>query len=102
LVLEHSGSKLEIPYAAIQSFEYSKEVTRHLGVLPAIAVSLLRARQRRHFFRISYHDTNSVPQVVLFEVPKHIPRALQAVLDTRAPQAVKPSRPCGCGTDSGS
>lgn len=36
LVFEYSGNKLAIPYDSIQSFEYSKEVTRHLGVLPAI------------------------------------------------------------------
>src|SRR5712671_6849578 len=54
LLFEHSGGKLLIPYADIQSFAYDKEVTRHLGVLPAIAVGLLKMRQHRHFFRISY------------------------------------------------
>ena len=38
LFFEHPGGKAPIPYVGIQSFAYDKEVTRHLGVLPAIAV----------------------------------------------------------------
>src|SRR5277367_5984149 len=83
LIFEYAGNKLEIPYAAIQSFEYSKEVTRHLGVLPAIAVGMFKMRKHGHFFRISYHDSNNVAQAAVFEVPKHMPRTLLAVLTTR-------------------
>jgi hypothetical protein len=90
LIFEYSGSKLAIPYDAIQSFEYSKEVTRHLGVLPAVAVGMFIMRRKGHFFRIAFRDSNNVAQAVVFEVPKHMPRTLLAVLDTRAPQACKP------------
>jgi hypothetical protein len=96
LIFEYTGNKLEIPYAAVQSFEYSKEVTRHLGVLPAIAVGMFKMRRREHFFRISYRDSNNVAQAVVFEVPKHMPRTLLAVLSTRAPQAAK-SEPLHAG-----
>ena len=89
LAFEYSGTRLTIPYVAIDSFEYSQEVKRHLGVLPAIAVGLVRHRQRRHFFRISYHDERNVSQVVIFEVSKHTPRSLEAVLETRAPQGCR-------------
>jgi hypothetical protein len=89
------GTKLLIPYADIQSFEYSKEVTRHLGVMPAIAVGLVRMRQHRHYFRISYRGADDVSQVVVFEVPKQMPRTLEAVLKTRAPQSCKPHLPLG-------
>lgn len=89
LAFEYSGTRLTIPYVVIDSFEYSQEVKRHLGVLPAIAISLVKHRQRRHFFRISYHDERNVPQVVIFEVSKHTPRSLEAVLETRAPQGCK-------------
>jgi len=91
LTYEYSGNKLVIPYAKIDSFEYSVDVARHLGVLPAIAVALVRKRQRRHFFRISYHDENNVSQVAIFEVPKRMPRTLLAVLQLRAPQGCKSS-----------
>ena len=53
LTFEYSGNKLLMPYAKIASFEYSQQVARHLGVLPASAVGLLKKRQRRRFFRIS-------------------------------------------------
>lgn len=90
LTFEAANNKLVIPYAAITSYEYSTEVTHHLGVLGAAAVGLLKKRQRQHFFRISYLDAGNVPQVAVFEVPKHMPRTLRAVLDTRAPNKCKP------------
>ena len=96
LTYEYSGNKLVIPYAKIDTFEYSVDVARHLGVLPAMAVAPLRKRQRRHFFRISYHDENNVSQVAIFEVSKRMPRTLLAVLQVRAPQGCRSSylTPC--------
>jgi hypothetical protein len=94
LVFEYSGNKFAMSYDAIESFQYSKEVTRHLGVLPAIAIGLVRMRRQRHFFRISYHDANNVKQTAVLEVSKHAPRTLQAVLETKAPQTRRPCRPC--------
>jgi hypothetical protein len=94
LTFEYGSNKLAIPYAAIESFEYSTEVAYHLGVLPAIAVALLKRRERRHFFRISYRDANSVSQVAIFEVPKRMPRTLQSVLQARTPQRCRPHSPC--------
>ena len=91
LIFEHAGNKLTIPYSSIESHEYSKEVARHLGVLPAIAVALFNTRQYRHFFRISYRDQNNTKQVAILEVSKHDSRALQAVLDSRSPRALKPN-----------
>jgi len=95
LIFEYSGTKLPIPYADIQSFAYSTEVTRHLGVLPAIGVGLVKMRRHRHYFRISYRGTDNVPQVAVFEVPKHMPRTLQAVLEARVPRKPLPVPCCG-------
>ena len=95
LSFEYSGTKLLIPYADIQSFEYSTEVTRHLGVLPAIAIGLVKMRRHRHFFRISYRGADRAAQVAIFEVPKHMPRTLQAVLEARAPRKRGPVSCCG-------
>ena len=81
---------MAIPYAKVDSFEYTNQIARHLGVLPAIAVGLVKKRQRRHFFQISYHDENNLSQVVVFEVSKQMPQALLAVLQIRSPQACKP------------
>jgi hypothetical protein len=75
LTFEYSGTKVLIPYSQIESFEYSTEVTRHLGVMPAIAVGLIKMHQLRYYFRISYRSADNVSQVVVFEVPKHMPRS---------------------------
>ncbi len=95
LIFEHSGNKVMIPYADIESYQHSSEVTRHLGVLPAIGVGLVRKRQHRHFLRISYRDSNGVAQAVVFEVPKQMPQTLQAVLQARSPGAQMICEPCG-------
>jgi len=99
LIFQYAGNKIVIPYASIESFDHTEEVTRHLGVLPAIVVDLVKARQRRHFFRISYRAPNAGPndlvQVAVFEVPKRLPRPLQAVLNARAPHTDKSCKPCG-------
>jgi hypothetical protein len=94
LIVEFSAGRLAIPYAAIDSFEYSQEVKHHLGVLPAIAVALVKQRQRKHLFRISYRDENDVSQVVILEVAKYASSALEGVLKIKAPQACKPHAPC--------
>lgn len=89
LVFESAGNKVEIPYAEIESFTFSEEVAHHLGVFPAIAVALVRKRQRKHFLRIVYRDEQSVSQVLVFEVPKRAPQALLAILQARAPRGCR-------------
>src|SRR5512141_625128 len=82
---ESSGGQFAIPYKAIESFEYSEQLTHHLGVLPAIAVGLSRTRKHRHYFQIVYRDDSNIAQIVMLEVPKQMPRTIQAVLEARAP-----------------
>lgn len=94
LNFEYSGAKVSIPFAGIDSFEYTQQRARHLGVLPTIAVGLFKHLQYRHFFRIAYHGEDNSSQVAVFEVPKQMPRSLLAVLQTRAPQGCKPIK-CG-------
>ena len=48
----------------------AQQVARHLGVVPAIAVGLVKRWQRRHYFRITYHDESKTQQVAIFEVSK--------------------------------
>jgi phosphatidylglycerophosphate synthase len=94
-----SGSGLgevDLVYKNISSFEYSTEVARHLGVLPAVAVGLVKRRERKHFFSIKFTDSSNVVQVAIFEVPKGDPPGLLAILRARAPQACQPQRlKCG-------
>ena len=80
-------------------FSTQKEVARHLGVLPVIAVGLLKPRQRRHFFRITHRDRNSpnpLMHVIVLEVPKRMSCALEAVLDARGPQRGRSCNYWGC------
>jgi hypothetical protein len=97
LNFDYAGGKLVIPFVAIDSFEYSQQVARHLGVLPAIAVGLVKRRQRRHFLRISYHDESSAAQVAIFEVSKETPPTLLAILEVRSPQGCNPRANGRCG-----
>ena|SRR5579863_2059196 len=94
LVFEYPGSRLAIPYGAINSFQYSKESKWHFGALPFITLGLVMEEQHRHFFRISYHDEQSGIQVAIFEVSKGLPRSLNAVLEARAPKACKAQAAC--------
>lgn len=98
LVFQSAGRKIEIPYASIESYQYTCEVARHLGFLPTIAVGLLKVRQRRHFLRVTYREAGggpgSIAQVAVFEVPKQAPRTLQPILDARSPHASAPCKPC--------
>jgi hypothetical protein len=100
LSFDYSGGKLVIPFEMIDSYVYSQRVARNLGVLPAIAVGLVKHRQRRHFFRISYHDENKVSQVAIFEVSKGMPHTLLAVLQVRAPQGCGPQTFAKCGVQA--
>ncbi len=90
LIFESSSGRIGIPFAGMDSYEISQQVARHLGVLPAIAVGLVKQRQRKHFLRIAFHDESNTPQVAIFEISKKMPSTLLAVLQQRAPQARKP------------
>lgn len=90
LVFESSTRRLVIAFVKIDSYEHSQQLAHHLGVLPAVAVGLVKKRKRRHFICIAYHDENNTPQVAIFEVPKKMPLTLMAILRQRAPQGCKP------------
>jgi hypothetical protein len=96
MTFESAGTKLVIPYATIDTFEYAHPVARHLGVLPAIAVGMVKKRQRRHYFRFSYRDEGGDLRVALFEVPKQMPPVLLSILATKAPGRCKPAMVDSC------
>jgi len=86
LVFRASQSTAQIPYARISTFEYHRELRFHIGVLPAIAVGLVKRRDRLHYFTITWKDAQDVPQTALFEVSRHAPEGLLAILRARAPK----------------
>lgn len=91
----YASGKVAIDFDAIQSYEYSREVAHRLGLLPAIAVGLMRARKQNHLLRITYRDANNASQVAVFRISKHMPHTLLPVLQIRAPQAEHPCAPGG-------
>jgi hypothetical protein len=96
MTFECSGTKLVIPYATIETFEYTRPVARHLGVLPAIAVGLVKKRQRRHYFSFSYRDDAGDLRVALFEVSKQMPSVLLSILAAKAPGRCRSAMNSAC------
>jgi CDP-diacylglycerol--glycerol-3-phosphate 3-phosphatidyltransferase len=94
--LDGSASEIDINYKDIRSFTYRNEVVHHLGVLPLIAVSLVKVLNRRHIFSIGYADASGAMQVAIFEVASHDRRAVFEILRARDPQICSnPSLACG-------
>jgi hypothetical protein len=100
LVFESAGTKLAIPYKAVESFSEETKMAHPLGVLPIVAVGLVTRLHRLHYVRISYRD-GDVAQVAVFEVPKEMPQVLMPILQARSPKkSPSPRRVCegGCAS----
>jgi phosphatidylglycerophosphate synthase len=93
-----SSNEVDIGYKSIRGFAYTTEVAHHLGVLPAVAVGLVKRRERKHFLTLRFSDSAGVAQAAVFEVAKNDPPVLLAILHARAPQACgSPMLNCGYG-----
>ena len=77
------GGSLAIRYGQIQNFSYRDEPAVHLGILPLIAVTLIRPQIYRHIVSITYVDPSGQKQVAIFEVPKKARATLPVVLQER-------------------
>ena len=91
LVFAHGDSRVEIPYASIQRFQYTQKLARRMGVAPTIAVVLVKRRQRRHVIELYFRDATGVNQVAMFELSKERAALVVAVLNARTPRP--PARP---------
>lgn len=87
LIFQVKADKLAISYDNIRKVEYRSDVMFHLGVLPAIAVGLVKKRERSHFLTLTYMDTTGASQAAVFEVAKSVPETFIAVVAARSPQA---------------
>jgi hypothetical protein len=81
------GAGFSIPYAGVKSYRYQEEKRFRLGVLPAIAVGLVKARAQRHLVTISWKDESGVPEVVTLETSRDDALGLVVLLRARAPKA---------------
>ena len=83
----HAGTVMvPIPYEQINSYEYRVENRFRLGALPALAVGLLKAREKRHLLTIAWTDDQGAEQTATFETSRDRARGLIMVLDVRAPR----------------
>ena len=62
LIFKASSGEINIPYQSIQSMQYSTELARHLGAVPAAAAGLVRHRERKHYLTINYQDAAGTAQ----------------------------------------
>ncbi len=84
----HAGAAgFSIPYEGVKSDRYQEEKRFRLGMLPAIAVGLVKARAERHLVTISWKDAAGVAEVVTLEASKDDALGLVALLRARAPRA---------------
>jgi hypothetical protein len=97
LVFEAGSGRISIPYTRVVSYQYRQEVKVHLGVLPAIAVGLVKKRARRHLVTIIWQGEGNQREVMTLEVAKTEPQALLALLRARATEACKPKSGQVCG-----
>ena len=91
----HSGSgDFSVPYAQIVAARYHEENRFRLGVLPAIAVGLLKARSKRHVVTVTWADEKGLPQVAQFEMSRQASMALVTLIRVKAPQVCQPKTTC--------
>ena len=86
LVFEQGDTRVEIPYASIQRFQYTQKLAHRMGVAATIAVVMVKQRQRRHIIELYFRDATGVNQVALFELSKERAGLVVAVLNARAPR----------------
>ena len=84
----HSGSsQFAIPYAEITTVKCRDENRFRLGVLATIAVTLVKARSKRHLVTIEWKHADDPAAVVTLDAPREKARGIATVLRARAPHA---------------
>jgi len=86
LQLQSGQKQVDIPYRSVTTYEYHEENRFRLGVLPAIAVGMLKARSKRHLVTIGWKDESGDAQTASLETTKDRAEGIIKVLDARAPQ----------------
>ena len=97
LVINANGRRVAIPYGKLRSFHCRQEVRYHLGVLPAIAVGLLKARSRVYTVILEWDVDGQEPEVATLELSHRDQESLKDVLRARAHQACGNWRLASCG-----
>lgn len=93
LQLQAGQSQIAIPYSSVTTYEYREENRFRLGVLPTIAVTLLKARSKRHLVTIGWKDDSGAAQTATFETNRDRAQGLVKILEARCPQVCKGGLP---------
>jgi hypothetical protein len=89
LNFQSGAAGFSIPYGGVSGYKYREENRFRLGVLPAIAVGMVKARSKRHLVTITWKDSQGVAEVATLEASKDDALGLIAVLRARSTQACK-------------
>ena len=89
LEFEAGATGFSIPWDGVQTYKYCVENRFRLGVLPTIAVGILKARSKRHLVTIEWKDADGVAQLVTLETSRDDARGLIGMLRARSTQACK-------------
>ena len=91
LEFRSASGRFSVRYDEIKTVKCREENRFRLGVLPAIAIGLLKARSKRHFVTIAWRHDEDTSGVVTLDSSREKAGGLMAVLRVRAPRAC-PSR----------
>ena len=89
LEFRSTSGQFSVPYGEITRVRCREENRFRLGVLPAIAVGLLKARSKRHFVTIEWDHSDGTSDVVTLDTSKEKALGLVAVLRARSPQGCR-------------
>ena len=89
LVFRSAKGNFEIPYKSIAWAEYGQHLARRLGVIPGIAVPLLRKRQKKHFLTIAFANAEGKSEAAVFEIPKGMVKAFTTIIEVRTGRKVQ-------------
>jgi hypothetical protein len=89
LKFQAGAAGFSIPYDGVSVYKYREENRFRLGVLPAIAVGIVKARSKRHLVTIIWKDSQGVAEVATLEASKDDALELIAVLRARSTQSCK-------------
>jgi hypothetical protein len=99
LHFQGNASEFSIPYTKIRSYQYREETRFHLGVLPAIAVGMVKARSKIHTVSIAWQGERGVSEVVTLQMSKHTAEGLMTLLRARAERACQPAWAKSCSAN---
>lgn len=87
-VADKGGTKVVIPWGAIEDLEYGQRVSRRWKTAIFLSVFALFSRGRKHYVTITY-KTSSGDQAAIFEFGKEIIRPTLAALKARSGKKLK-------------